>query len=235
LERRELLEIRGVSSGYGAIQVIWDCTLSVAAGETVVLLGSNGSGKTTLLKAAMGILPLFSGSVSFDGIDVTGLPVYRRARLGMSYVSESSIYPSMTVRENLMMSSLKSFDSFGAKMEEVHRLFPDLLTLDRQRASALSGGQRKMLMVARAIMASPKLLIMDEPSSGLSPLFTNRIIEVLSALKRDGLPMLVSEQNTEFAGLADRLLVLDHGRIVFSGTKEEAERNDTVRNAYFAI
>lgn len=235
MEHQELLEIRGVSSGYGAIQVIWDCTLSVGAGETVVILGSNGSGKTTLLKAVAGMLPLFSGSVMFDGEDVTKLPVYRRARLGLSYVSDSSIYPSMTVRENLLMSSLRSGSRFGEKIERVHGLFPDLLAFDRQRASALSGGQRKMLMVARAIIAEPKLLVMDEPSSGLSPLFTEKIIEVLSTLKKEGLPMLVSEQNIEFAGLADRLLVLDHGRIVFSGTKEEAEENDSVRNAYFAI
>ena len=235
MEHQNLLDIKGVSSGYGSLQVIWDCSLSVGTNESVVVLGSNGSGKTTLLRAITGVLPLTSGSVLFDGKDVTALPVFRRARMGMCYVSENSVYPAMTVRENLSMSSLRSADGSEEKAAEVHRLFPDILRLDRVRASALSGGQRKMLMVAKAIVASPKLLIMDEPSSGLSPIFTEKIIEVLSALKQRGMPMLVSEQNIEFAGLADRLLVLDHGRIVFSGTKEEAERNDAIRSAYFAI
>ncbi|MBX8636660.1 MAG: ABC transporter ATP-binding protein [Thermoplasmata archaeon] len=235
MEHQNLLDVKGVSSGYGSLQVIWDCSLSVGTNESVVVLGSNGSGKTTLLRAITGVLPLTSGSVLFDGKDVTALPVFRRARMGMCYVSENSVYPAMTVRENLSMSSLRSADGSEEKAAEVHRLFPDILRLDRVRASALSGGQRKMLMVAKAIVASPKLLIMDEPSSGLSPIFTEKIIEVLSALKQRGMPMLVSEQNIEFAGLADRLLVLDHGRIVFSGTKEEAERNDAIRSAYFAI
>ncbi len=235
MEHQNLLDVKGVSSGYGSLQVIWDCSLSVGTNESVVVLGSNGSGKTTLLRAITGVLPLTSGSVLFDGKDVTALPVFRRARMGMCYVSENSVYPAMTVRENLSMSSLRSADGSEEKAAEVHRLFPDILRLDRVRASALSGGQRKMLIVAKAIVASPKLLIMDEPSSGLSPIFTEKIIEVLSALKQRGMPMLVSEQNIEFAGLADRLLVLDHGRIVFSGTKEEAERNDAIRSAYFAI
>lgn len=205
------------------------------AKETVLLLGSNGSGKTTLLKGIMGFLPPTGGAVSFEGKDVTRLPVHLKSRMGMTFSSESSIYPLMTVRENLLISSLHDMGRFEDKLARVFEVFPDLKKAERSRASGLSGGQRKMLSVGRVMMARPKLLLLDEPSSGLSPLFTGKIIEALHVLKEMGIPMLISEQNTEFINLSDSVLVLDHGRVIFSGSESEAARSDAIRSAYFGI
>lgn len=233
MEREAVLEVESLSAGYGSMQIIWDCSLRVVEGETLLLLGSNGSGKTTLLRAIMGFMPPMHGRILFAGREITKLPVHARARLGMTYSSESSIYPAMTVRENLLMSCLRDRAESGKRMEAVFRVFPDLERFRTKRASGLSGGQRKMLSVGRVLMARPRLLVIDEPSSGLSPLFTERIIESLGVLKKMGITMLVSEQNTEFIRLSDRVMVLDHGRVVFTGSEDEAERNEAIHSAYF--
>lgn len=217
------------------MQIIWDCSLAVHMNETVLLLGSNGAGKTTLLKGIMGFLPARSGSIYFEGRDLTGVPVHIKSRLGITYSSESSIYPMMTVRENLLMSCMRSREGFGKRASEVFNIFPDLQKFENSRASGLSGGQRKMLSIGRVMMARPKLLLLDEPSSGLSPLFTGKIIEALQVLRELGIPMLISEQNTEFTRLADSVMVLDHGRVVFSGSESEAERNEAIHSAYFGV
>ncbi len=235
MEQKAVLEAEGISAGYGRMQIIWDCSLSVREKETVLLLGSNGSGKTTLMKGIMGFLPPMAGRVHFNGRDVTGMRVHEKARLGIVYSSESSIYTLMTVRENLVMSSVYRREGMEERMRRVFEVFPDLRKYEKQRASSLSGGQRKMLSVGRTMMASPSLLMLDEPSSGLSPLFTERIIDALRVLKDMGIPMLISEQNVEFTRIADSVLVLDHGRVVFSGSESEAERNDAIRSAYFGI
>lgn len=233
MERAPVLEVDSLSTGYGSMQIIWDCSLTVMEGETLLLLGSNGSGKTTLLRGIMGFMPPMHGRIMFAGRDITNMPVHSRAMLGMTYSSESSIYPAMSVRENLLMSCLGGRREFEERMKAVFSVFPDLEKFSNRRASGLSGGQRKMLGVGRVLMARPRLLIIDEPSSGLSPLFTERIIESLGVLKKMGITMLVSEQNTEFIRLSDRVMVLDHGRVVFSGSEDEAERNEAIHAAYF--
>ncbi len=235
MEKGKILDVSGVSAGYGQIQVIWDCTLDVLSKETVLLLGPNGAGKTTLLKTIAGVIRASSGNVHFNGNDVTKLPVHIRAKMGLVFISETSLYPSMTVRENLYMSSLHCSSPFAGRLQAVYALFPDLRRLEKERASSLSGGQRKMLIIARAVISEPSLLVVDEPSSGLSPLFTERVMSLLSRLKGMGIPALVSEQNVEFLSLADRAFVMDHGRIVHSGTPEEVARSNLLGNAYFGV
>ncbi len=235
MEKQAVLEVINFSTGYGPLQIIWDCSLTVNEKETLLLLGSNGSGKTTLLKGIVGYLPANGGSVRFMGRDVTRVAIHAKSRMGITYCSESSIYPMMTVRENLLMSCINNRDSFNEGADHVFEVFPDLKKFERSRASGLSGGQRKMLVIGRVLMAKPRLLLLDEPSSGLSPLFTEKIIESLLVLKDMGTPMLISEQNTEFTRIAEKVMVLDHGRVVFSGSEGEAERNEAIHSAYFGI
>ncbi len=235
MEKQAVLEVINFSTGYGPLQIIWDCSLTVNEKETLLLLGSNGSGKTTLLKGIVGYLPAKGGSVRFMGRDVTQVAIHAKSRMGITYCSETSIYPMMTVRENLLMSCINNRAGFNERMDHVFEVFPDLKKFESSRASGLSGGQRKMLVIGRVLMAKPRLLLLDEPSSGLSPLFTKKITDSLLVLKDMGTPMLISEQNTEFTRIAENVMVLDHGRVVFSGSESEAERDEAIHSAYFGI
>lgn len=231
-----LLEAKITNSGYSGIQVIWDVSIEVNDGEVVLLLGSNGAGKTTFLKSMMGIIEAREGKVVLKGKEITKVPLRSRQSLGISYISEDTFFNNLTIRENLLMGNLKLKPSEAVKrMEEVFSVFPELKDRLNNKCSSLSGGQRKMLIMARAIMGSPELLVVDEPSGGLSPLFVDKVIDVISLLKKKGMSILISEQNVEFAYLADRIYVMDNGRITFSGTPEEALKNNSIHSAYFNI
>lgn len=231
-----LLDARITNSGYSGIQVIWDVSIDVSPGEVVLLLGSNGAGKTTFLKSVMGIIEPRSGKVIFKGKDITKIPLRSRQELGIYYIAENSYFQSLTIQDNLRMANLKlGMAESKKRLEEVFTVFPELKDRAGDKCSSLSGGQRKMLIMAKAIMGSPDLLIIDEPSGGLSPLFVDKIIDVISMLKGKGISILLSEQNVEFASLADRIFVMDNGRIVFSGSREDALKNDAIHNAYFNI
>ena len=236
MEEKYILEATVTNSGYSGIQVIWDASIKVAKGEVVLLLGSNGSGKTTFLKSIMGIIPPVKASVVLDGIDITRLPLNKRNSHGICYISEDTYFQNLTIYENLKMgnSSLKG-EALKKKITEVFNVFPELKDRLHSKCSSLSGGQRKMLIMARAIMSDAKILIIDEPSGGLSPLFIEKVMDALALLKQNGLSILISEQNVEFSHLADHIYVLDNGRIVFYGTEKEAEENDAVNAAYFNI
>lgn len=231
-----LLDARITNSGYSGIRVIWDVSIEVHPGEVVLLLGSNGAGKTTFLKSMMGIIEAREGKVAFKGKDITKVPLRSKQSLGISYISEDTFFNNLTISENLRMGNLTlSSSEVRKRMEEVFTVFPELKDRLGNKCSSLSGGQRKMLIMARAIMGTPDLLVVDEPSGGLSPLFVDKVLDVISLLKKKGMSILISEQNVEFAYLADRIYVMDNGRITFNGTPEEALKDNAIHNAYFNI
>ncbi len=234
----DLLHAEGIEAGYGKVQVLWGAGLAVRPGESVVLLGANGAGKTTLLKVLVGLMPAWRGSVRLGGTDITGLRTDRRVRLGLSYMSELGVFPGLTIEENLRIGGqFVDRATLRARMDELFGVFPDLAERKRSLASSLSGGQRKMLGIAKALAAGPKLLVMDEPSAGLSPLFVQQVIAVLEKFRAggQGLAMLIAEQNVAFLDLADRVYTLEGGRIRFEGTVEQLHADDALHRAYFGL
>ena len=182
-----LLQAAGLTSGYGKVQVLWGVALDVAAQETVVLLGPNGAGKTTLLKVLLGLMPAWQGRVQLGAEDITRLRTDHRVRRGISYMSELGVFPGLTIEENLRIGGqFASPAALRTRMTELYGVFPDLAERKRALAGTLSGGQRKMLGIAKALAANPRLLVMDEPSAGLSPLFVEQVIAVLRRFRSGG-------------------------------------------------
>jgi branched-chain amino acid transport system ATP-binding protein len=231
-----LLKAAAVDAGYGTMQVLWGVDLDVRPGETVLLLGANGAGKTTFLKSLVGLLEARGGSIRLADSDITRLRSSDRMRLGMTYMSELAVFPDLSIEENIRVGAqaLGHADP-GARVEELYGIFPVLRDKRRAPASSLSGGQRKMLGIAKALAAEPKLLVMDEPSAGLSPLLVKEVIRILSDLQGRGLALLIAEQNIGFLEVATRVFVLEGGRIRFSGTVAEMADNEALRRAYFGL
>ncbi len=231
-----VLEATDLAGGYGPLQVLWGAAIEVGESETVVLLGPNGAGKTTLLKTLVGLLPMRGGEVSFLGRRIERLRADERIRLGISFMTEVGVFSNLSVEENLFLGGYpRSRETIRARAEEFLGLFPDLAMHRRHSAGALSGGQRKMLGVAKALMASPRLVIMDEPSSGLSPLFVGEVVKTLARFRTQGVSFLIAEQNVKFLEIADRVYVLDGGRITFSGTPEQLRADTAIHEAYFGL
>ncbi len=231
-----MLEVSGLNGGYGPMQVLWEVALEVGDGESIVLLGPNGAGKTTLLRTLVGLQPLRQGRVTFLGRRIERLRTDEKIRQGISFLSETGVFTNLSVEENLMLGGYyQPRDAVRARSEEFFALFPDLARHRRHPAGALSGGQRKMLAVAKALMARPRLIIMDEPSSGLSPRFVGEIIRILVRFRVEGASLLIAEQSLKFLEVADRVYVLDAGRISFAGTVEEVRANRAIREAYFGL
>lgn len=232
----ELLRADDVSSGYGKVRVLWGVGLAVDAAETVVLLGANGAGKTTLLKVLIGLLPAWSGRIAFRDEDITRLRPDQRVRRRMAYMSELGVFPGLTIEENLQIGGqFVPPGQLRARIAELFETFPALAGKRHALASSLSGGQRKMLGIAKALAADPLLLVMDEPSAGLSPLFVAEVIAVLRRFRGSGLALLIAEQNVAFLDLADRVYTLDGGRIGFSGTVAALHQEDALHRAYFGL
>jgi len=235
-EAARLLTIEGVETGYGLVQVLWGVDLAVSEGETVVLLGANGAGKTTLLRTLMGLIASWRGRIALGSEDVTHLRTDRRVRRGLVYMSETSGFPGLTVDENIRIGAqFQPARRARSRAEELYAIFPALAERRRTLASSLSGGQRKMLGVAKALAGNPRLLVMDEPSAGLSPLFVKEVVRVLGRFRDQGLSLLIAEQNVKFLDIADRVYTLDGGRIGFSGTVAAMHANDALRRAYFGL
>jgi branched-chain amino acid transport system ATP-binding protein len=231
-----LLDATGIDAGYGTMQVLWGVDLDVRAGETVLLLGANGAGKTTFLKSLVGLIDARHGAIRLGGDDITRMRSSDRMRRGMTYMSELAVFPDLSIEENIRVGAqaLGHADP-GARLEELYGLFPVLREKRKNPASSLSGGQRKMLGIAKALAAEPKLLVMDEPSAGLSPLFVKEVIRVLTGLQGRGLALLIAEQNISFLEVATRVFVLEGGRIRFSGTVAEMSNNEALHRAYFGL
>lgn len=231
-----LLTVEGLTTGYDQLQILWDVQLHVAAGERVVILGANGAGKTTFLKALVGLLPAWGGSITFDGQSVETLRTDGRVRRGMAYMSEVGVIADLSVEDNLRIGGyFAPGEALKRKMGAMFDEFPILKERRREAAASLSGGQRKMLAAARALMGDPKLLIMDEPSAGLSPLLVTEIVNLVKSLEGRQMAFLIAEQNIKFLEVATRVYVLDSGRMIFNGTVAELEQNDAIRRAYFGV
>jgi len=232
----ELLSARGLEAGYGRVQVLWGAGVAVEERQSVVLLGANGAGKTTLLKVLMGLIAAWRGEVRFRGEDITRLRSDRRVRAGISYMSETGCFPGLSVEENIKIGGqFMAQAALKGRMAELYAVFPAIAERRHALASSLSGGQRKMLGIAKALAGEPKLLIMDEPSAGLSPLFVKEVIRVLDQFRSGGLAFLIAEQNVKFLELADRVYTLEGGRIGFSGSVAAMHENDALRRAYFGL
>ena len=232
----ELLHARGLEGGYGRVQVLWGTELAVHEGETVVLLGANGAGKTTLLKVLMGLLEAWRGELRFAGEDIAHTRTDRRVRSGIAYMSEIGCFPGLTIEENIRIGGqFMTAAALRARMDELYGIFPAIAERRKALASSLSGGQRKMLGIAKALAGNPRLLIMDEPSAGLSPLFVKEVIRALEGFRGQGLSFLIAEQNVKFLDLADRVYTLEGGRIGFEGSVAAMHENDALRRAYFGL
>ncbi len=225
-----MITIQALEGGYGESPVLHGVALDVPRGEIFAILGKNGMGKTTLLKTIMGLLPAKKGRVELLGQDVTGWPPYRITRLGVSYVpQEKSIFQDLTVEENLRLA-LRDGASFDARLETIARWFPVLKARQQQRAGTLSGGEQKMLLIGRALLTRPRLVLVDEISEGLQPAMITRLTEVLAEERRaHGLTIVLVEQNVGFAlALADRYAVLKGGTVVETGRASDAGAREHV-------
>jgi branched-chain amino acid transport system ATP-binding protein len=231
-----MLEVRGLSAGFLGEDVIHDITLAVADAEAVAVIGSNGAGKTTLFRAICGMLPPSSGSVRLDGRSITRAGAHRIARRGLAYVpAERHLFPWMSVSENLALGAYPRRPD-RHRLAVVLDLFPQLGHRRRQRAGTLSGGEQQMLAVGRALMSNPRLLMLDEPTTGLAPKLAAEAYAALALLREQGVAMLVAEQQVPLAlGLATRGYVLENGRFHLEGSSAELERNPDVRRAYLGI
>jgi branched-chain amino acid transport system ATP-binding protein len=231
-----MLEVRGVSAGYVGEDVVHDATFTVNDGEAVAVIGSNGAGKTTLFRAICGLLRPSAGDVWFDGRSITRASAHRIARWGLAYVpAERHLFPWMTVSENLALGAYPSRPD-RERLALVLDLFPQLGQRRRQRAGTLSGGQQQMLAVGRALMSQPRLLMLDEPTTGLAPRLAAEAYAALARLRQQGMAILVAEQQVPLAlGLANRGYVLENGRIQLEGAATDLERDPEVRRAYLGV
>ena len=233
---RPLLEVAGIAAGYRRLQVLWDVGLLIHEHESVVLLGANGAGKTTLLKAIMSLVEVWAGRIDFAGQDITRLRTDQRVRRGIVFMSETSGFPGLTIEENILIGAqFLPKNRARQRIDELYAVFPALAERRRALAGSLSGGQRKMLGIAKALVGNPRLLIMDEPSAGLSPRYVKEVIGVLAQFREKQLALLIAEQNVKFLVLADRVYTLDNGRIGFAGTIAAMQENDALRRAYFGL
>ena len=235
-----LLELRDLQVYYGDIHALEGISLSVAEGELVSVIGANGAGKSSLLNCLMRIVPARGGSVTFQGKDVTSLPVHERARSGIRIVPERArVFPRLSVYENLLTGcfGMRRTIDLAGKLAWIYSLFPVLEERKSQLASTLSGGEQQMLAISRALIADPKLLLVDEVSMGLMPMLVDKVFEVLSMLNRDhGLTILLVEQNALASlGISSRSYVLETGRIVLEGPSGELLENPRVREAYLGL
>jgi branched-chain amino acid transport system ATP-binding protein len=231
-----MLEVSGLSAGYLGQNVVDGVDVEVGAGEAVAIIGSNGAGKTTLFRALCGMLPVSAGQVRFDGEDITGRPAHRVARAGLAYVpAERHLFPGMSVHENLALGAFPGRPDPSA-VRLVFDLFPRLQERRRQPAGSLSGGEQQMLAVGRALVSRPRLLMLDEPTTGLAPKLATSAYEALRVLKERGVTLLVAEQQVPLAlSVADRGYVLENGRIRFEGASQDLARNPEVRRAYLGV
>jgi len=234
-----LLDIKDLCAGYDAGNVLHHINLSVGRGEFVCVIGANTAGKSTLLRTISGLVPNRSGRISFDGHDLTELPAHRIPGLGIAHVPEGRhVFPGMTIEENLMLGafSIRTSKDLGGRREQMLGIFPRLRERLSQLAGTLSGGEQQMLVLARALIMNPKLLLLDEPSHGLAPKIVDELHETLQKINATGTAILLVEQNTVLAlSVATRGYVLESGEIVLAASGADLKSNDRVRTAYLGL
>ncbi len=231
-----MLEVRDLEVYYGVICAIKGINFEVNEGEIVTLIGANGAGKTTTMQSVVGLLPKRNGTVTFNGEDITKTPCHKIVHLGMTQVPEGRrIFQELTVYENLLMGAYSNKDQslFKKDLDSIFERFPRLAERRTQIAGTLSGGEQQMLAMGRAIMSHPKILMLDEPSMGLSPFLVDQVFEIIKDINRDGTTVLLVEQNAKKSlEISNRAYVLENGKIVLSGTGEELVASEMVRKAY---
>jgi branched-chain amino acid transport system ATP-binding protein len=231
-----MLEVRNVDVMRGGLQVLWDISLEVKKNEIVALIGSNGAGKTTFLSTLVGMFKPSSGGIWFGEKEITGLPPYKYVSLGISFVPEDrKLFTNCSVRENLILGAYSSRAKKRTKemLEQMYEIFPIVKAREKQLAVTLSGGEQRMLAIARSLMSNPELLILDEPSQGLSPLMSLEVFRTLEKLKERDISIFVAEQNVAHAlRFADRAYVMETGRLTLEGKSSELLGNDLVREAF---
>jgi len=231
-----LLEVKNLEVYYGVINALKGISFEVNEGEIVTLIGANGAGKTTTMQSVIGLIPSRGGTVVYDGVDITKMSCHKIVHLGMSQVPEGRrVFQELTVYENLMMGafSQKKDVNFKEDIEKIYTRFPRLAERKNQIAGTLSGGEQQMLAMGRALMSHPKLLMLDEPSMGLSPLLVDQVFEIIKDINKDGTTILLVEQNAgKSLAISDRAYVLETGSIVLSGTGAELAASDEVKKAY---
>lgn len=230
-----MLEVKNINVYYGAIHAIKGISFDVSEGEIICLIGANGAGKTTILNTVSGLLPSRSGEITFMGQNLMKVPAHKMVTLGLAHVPEGRhVFTRMTVRENLEMGGYSvAREELDGLMEEVYSHFPRLKERETQIAGTLSGGEQQMLAMGRALMSKPRLLMLDEPSMGLSPILVDEIFSIIRGLHQQGTTILLVEQNARMAlSVANRGYVLETGKIVLSAAADELLHNDMVRRAY---
>jgi branched-chain amino acid transport system ATP-binding protein len=234
-----LLQVEGLATGYGEVQVLWGLSLAAARGRLTTLVGANGAGKTTMLRAVVGTLAPWSGRVMFKGEDVTRLPAHAKAARGLVLVPEGrQLFSTMTVDENLEMGAFtrRGADGYADRLERVFALFPRLKERRKQKAGTFSGGEQQMLAIARGLMTDPEILIIDELSLGLAPLFVYQLFAALKALKDTGLTVLLVEQNVHLAfAVSDYAYVIAEGRLFSEGLPATLAAMPEIRRAYLGL
>jgi branched-chain amino acid transport system ATP-binding protein len=232
-----VLDVAGLRAGYGPAEVLFGVELGLARGEVAALMGRNGAGKTTTLKAIMGLLPPRAGSVRFAGRDIAGLASYRIARMGLGYVPEDRrIFTDLTVMENLEVGRRAGAGGSAWTPDRLFAIFPNLAEMRNRRAGAMSGGEQQMLTIARTLMGNPLAVLLDEPSEGLAPVIVEQMAEAVLSMKAEGISVLVSEQNLDFAAtVADRALILEKGTVRWEGSIAALEADEDVRRAYLTV
>jgi branched-chain amino acid transport system ATP-binding protein len=233
-----MLELRQLNAGYGRAQVLFDFDLELRAGEVVALLGRNGAGKTTALKTAIGLLPSLSGEIFFNKKPITGLQPFQISRLGLGYVPEDRrIFADLSVAENLEAG--RQPPRAGAPRwtpERLFALFPNLGRMPQRLGGRMSGGEQQMLAIARTLMGNPSAILLDEPFEGLAPLLVESVAATIRELKREGLSVLLCEQNLRYARLvADRACLVEQGRVRYSGTLASLDGDPALRERYLAV
>ena len=231
-----LLRVQDVYTAYGLSQVLFGVNLEVIRGECVCLLGRNGVGKTTTMRSIMGLTPPTRGRVEWKGRDITRRAPYQVAKLGIGFVPEDRrIFADLTVWENLDVATRRTLGG-GFTVERVYELFPKLAELRDRQGGFLSGGEQQMLTIARTLMGNPELLLLDEPSEGLAPLVVEHLGEQIGRLKREGLTILLAEQNVDFSlDLADRVYVLEKGAVRYEGSAQAFRDDESIRHQYLAL
>ena len=233
-----MLEVKGLEVYYGVIQAIKGISFEVNQGEIIALIGANGAGKTTTLHTITGLIAAKSGSIVYEGTDVTRIPGYKLVGMGIAHVPEGRrVFSSLTVLQNLKMGAYtrKDKNELDETLKMIYRRFPRLEERKNQPAGTLSGGEQQMLAMGRALMSHPRLIVMDEPSMGLSPIYVNEIFDIIQKISGDGTTVLLVEQNAKKAlSIANRAYVLETGNIVLSGDAGDLLNNDQVKKAYLS-